>query len=56
MQRSYSCINGHSFKAVGEGDEPIGMKETYVVKPCPVCDVPTELEWPLGRSLDVLPE
>ncbi len=56
MERYCKCINGHSFKAVGEGDEPHDMKEAYVVRPCPVCEVPTEFEWPLGRGLNVVPE
>ena len=53
MERGCTCINGHSFKAVGEGDEPIGMKETYVIRSCPAWDLPTEIKWPLGRSLNV---
>jgi hypothetical protein len=55
MERDCTCINGHSLKAVGEGDEPQDMKETYVTRPCPICDVPTDIKWPLGRGLNVVP-
>lgn len=56
MERSCKCINGHSVKAVGDGEEQPGMQERYAVKQCPVCDVPIEIEWPLGRSLTVIAE
>lgn len=55
MERDCTCINGHSLNAVAEGDEPQDMKETYVTRPCPICDVPTDIKWPLGRGLNVVP-
>ena len=56
MERNCTCINGHSVKAMGEGDEPHDMKETYVIRPCPICEVPIEILWPLGRGLNVVPK
>ena len=56
IERNCRCINGHSFGAVGHGDEPDQAKETYVIRPCPVCGVPTEIEWPLTRTLEVIPQ
>jgi hypothetical protein len=55
MERFLMCINGHSIKAMGEGEEPVDMKETYVTRPCPVCDIPIDIKWPLGRALKVVP-
>ena len=54
MERHCTCINGHSFTGVGMGDEPDQAKETYVIRPCPVCEVPTEIKWPLNRALEAI--
>jgi hypothetical protein len=56
MERHCICINGHSFTAIGEGEEPTNTQETYVIRQCPVCEIPTELKWPLGRSLNLMEE
>ena len=55
MERNCTCINGHSFRAVGKGDEPDQANETYAIRPCPVCEVPTEIKWPLIRALEAIP-
>ena len=54
MERWCKSINGHSLRAVGDGEEQPGMRERYIVRPCPVCEVPIEIEWPLGRSLTLI--
>jgi hypothetical protein len=56
MERHGICINGHSFKAIGEGEEPTNTHETRVIRQCPVCEIPTEFKWPLGRSLNLIEE
>jgi hypothetical protein len=55
MERNCTCINGHLFTAVGTGDEPDQAMETYVIRTCPVCEMPTDIKWPLNRSLEVIP-
>src|ERR1700722_6374789 len=50
MERHHTCINGHSLRAIGEGEEPTNTQETYVIRPCRVCERPTEFKWPLRRK------
>jgi hypothetical protein len=55
VERYFTCTNGHSFKVMGEGDEPREGVEDYVTAPCPNCDVPIQFRWPVGRGYNVVP-
>jgi hypothetical protein len=32
MERHHTCINGHSLRAIGEGEEPTNTQEAYVIR------------------------
>ncbi len=32
MERHHTCINGHSLRAIDEGEEPTNTQEIYVIR------------------------
>jgi hypothetical protein len=55
MERYYTCVNGHSFQVMGEGNEPDpdATAEVYFTVECPHCKTSHEIQWPSNRAFAI---
>jgi hypothetical protein len=58
MERYYTCVNGHSFTVVGDGNEPAPetTAEVYFKVDCPQCKASHEIHWPSDRGFAIAPK